>query len=297
MNSSQSYVEITLPNNYKIEDFLNFHRRDFLAVSERVTVNGIEKAIVWLGNPAVLKFTFVDSQVSVSLNIDGDLKNDQREDLFAKARHMLGLDQDIESFESAHSSHEHLGKLLYLQGGLRIPQASSMIEAITWAIIGQQISLNAAISIRRRLVNYMDIRHSSGLLCYPDAEHISRLDVSDFGKLGFSLSKANTTLTVCKMMANGNLDLEIWSKNFDSNALRNHLIQIKGIGQWTINYVLLRGMGYMDGSLHGDAAVRNKLTRLLGLPNPISDKATELWLEAFKPWRSLVAAHLWAMPK
>ena len=71
------------------------------------------------------------------------------------------------------------------------------------------------------------------------------------------------------------------------------LLAIKGIGPWTVNYVLLRGFGWLDGSLHGDVAVRNALARLLARPG-VSQAEAGQWLAGFAPWRALVAAHLWA---
>ncbi|MFT6552722.1 MAG: DNA-3-methyladenine glycosylase II [Zhongshania marina] len=70
---------------------------------------------------------------------------------------------------------------------------------------------------------------------------------------------------------------------------------IRGIGPWTVNYVLLRGFGYLDGSLHGDVAVRRNLQLLLGREVKITAEETQVWLAQFSPWRALVAAHLWAM--
>ncbi len=65
-------------------------------------------------------------------------------------------------------------------------------------------------------------------------------------------------------------------------------------GHWTINYVLLRGFGWLDALLHGDIAVRRGLQKLLASPNKMSEKQVQQWLEQFSPWRALVAVHLWA---
>lgn len=69
---------------------------------------------------------------------------------------------------------------------------------------------------------------------------------------------------------------------------------MRGIGPWTVDYVLLRGYGWLDGSLHGDATVRRGLGRLIGMTNTLDAKAVQTWLMPFAPWRALVAAHLWA---
>ena len=79
------------------------------------------------------------------------------------------------------------------------------------------------------------------------------------------------------------------------DTLRERLLDIRGIGPWTVNYTLLRGFGWLDGSLHGDVAVRHGMQILLDSPDKISEKAAQQWLAEFSPWRALLAAHLWAM--
>ncbi len=71
------------------------------------------------------------------------------------------------------------------------------------------------------------------------------------------------------------------------------LAAIKGIGPWTISYTLLRGYGWLDGSLHGDAAVRRVIKTLMAVEQ-VSEKEAQQWLQAYSPWRALLAAHLWA---
>jgi DNA-3-methyladenine glycosylase II len=57
---------------------------------------------------------------------------------------------------------------------------------------------------------------------------------------------------------------------------------------------LLRGFGWLDGSLHGDVAVRKALQMLLGQTEKINEKDAKIWLEEFSPFRALVGAHLWS---
>jgi DNA-3-methyladenine glycosylase II len=54
------------------------------------------------------------------------------------------------------------------------------------------------------------------------------------------------------------------------------------------------GFGWLDGSLHGDVAVRRGLQSLLSSSEKITEDSAKRWLAAFSPWQALVAAHLWA---
>jgi len=82
----------------------------------------------------------------------------------------------------------------------------------------------------------------------------------------------------------------------DPEQLAADLLALRGIGPWTVSYILLRGFSSLDGSLHGDVVVRNRLQHLLALPQPPDQRQTAAWLAAFSPYRALVAAYLWAMP-
>lgn len=97
------------------------------------------------------------------------------------------------------------------------------------------------------------------------------------------------------MAVSGELELNIAQKELPIEHIRQQLLKIRGIGPWIVNYALLRGYGWLDGSLHGDAAVRRGLQILLKHIEPVDENQTRQWLENLAPWRALVAAHLWKL--
>ncbi|WP_341644434.1 DNA-3-methyladenine glycosylase 2 [Thauera sp. SDU_THAU2] len=309
-------VHLPLPAGFRTVDVLAFHRRDPQQIAERILDEGpelgLDKAFVWAGRPACMAFRFEgevteggalrSGHVRVECLIDdasgttggamgeGDPDQAAFEDL---VRHMLGLDQPIEAFEHAHAGHPELGPLIRRNAGLRIPQVATPFEALSWAILGQQISLVAAVALRRRLIQAADRRHSSGLICYPDAASLLQLDAATLRAAGCSQTKADALLGLARAELEQRLPLDEWLRTLPVEDIRAGLLTIRGIGPWTINYALLRGFGWLDASLHGDVAVRRGLRRLLGREDAVGEAETRQWLEAFSPWRALVAAHLW----
>ena len=286
-----------LPANFRPADFLAFHGRDARQVAERVTGSRIEKGILWHGHPARLTLDLNPGEAEVRLDVDGPAPDPA--EVAPLARHLLGLDQPVAELAAAHRDHPQLGPLLASLPGLRVPQAATPFEALSWAITGQQISLAAAVSIRRRLIETTNeaagLRHSSGLACYPDAATLARLDEPTLRTAGYSTTKAATLLHVARRTADGHLPLDHWlHARTPADEIHATLAQLRGIGPWTIDYTLLRGFAQMDGSLHGDVAVRRKLQALLGHDTPPTPKETQTWLAQFAPWRALVAALLWA---
>lgn len=287
--------ELPLPADYRQADVLNFHRRDAQAVAERVTADGLDKGMLWQGLPACLSVRFIERRATVALHVDGDAAPDGGA-VRALAMRLLGLTQPVAAFEAAFAGHHQLGRLLAGNPGLRVPQSASPFEALTWAISGQQISLAVAITLRRRLIQLAGRQHSSGLLCYPDAQALASLDADTLGLSGFSRAKAQTLLLLAREVVEGHLPLDAWLAEEPDEAIAERLLALKGIGPWTVDYALLRGFARLDGSLHGDAAVRRQLQRLLGREEKLSQAFVRDWLLPYSPWRALVAAHLWAMP-
>ena len=170
-------------------------------------------------------------------------------------------------------------------------QSATIFEALTWAIIGQQINLTFAIALRRTFILQAGRQHSSGMWCYPEARQVAALDAADLTSRKFSRSKADTLLRLARMVDAGELSL---ARGDDIAHASAALLAVKGIGPWTVNYALLRGYGYADCSLHGDVAIRAALQHLLGEDAKPDMARTEALLERYKPHRTMAAAHLWA---
>lgn len=298
------HCRLALPPAFRTADILAFHRRDPQAIAERVAPDLLQKGLIWHGRAACLSLRFDPREVLAELAVDdeppGIEANNQAlpTDSAALTRlvqRLLGLTQRIEIFEQTYHRHPQLGRLIARQSGLRVALTATPFEALTWAITGQQISVGAAVAIRRKLIQAAGGLHSSGLACYPDAARLAKLDAADLRQAGFSASKAQTLLAVSGQVLAGTLPLNTWQENLPVDTLRERLLGIRGIGPWTVNYALLRGFGWLDGSLHGDIAVRRGLQSLLDSPEKISEKAAQQWLAEFSPWRALIAAHLWAM--
>ena len=280
---------------YITQETLSFHQRDPQRIAERVDGQTLVKGMAWRGQPARLSIRLLETRADIELAIDGKAGDDDAHALRRLVHRMLGLTQRIEDFEAAWREHPQLGRLIERHPGLRVPLAATPFEALTWAVTGQQISVGAAVSLRRKLIQASGLIHSEGLACYPDAPRLAQLSVADLRAAGFSSTKANTLLALSRQVEDGQLPLDEWAGTLPVEEMRTRLLAVRGIGPWTVNYTLLRGFGWLDGSLHGDAAVRRGLQLLIGSGEAPSAEETRSWLAPFEPWRALVAAHLWRL--
>lgn len=291
---SPADIRLPLPAAYRRLDFLEFHARDRQGLAEQVNATTLRKGLVWHGQPAGLTLSFEGDTARLRLSAGGTPAGD---DLATWGRRFLGLDQPVEAFEAAWRTHPLLGPQLTRRPGLRLSQAATPFEALSWAITGQQISVAAALGIRRRLIAATALFTPDGLACYPDAQAVAALSEAQLRAAGFSRSKAGALLEIAHQILAGELPLDDWwASSAHPAQLRARLLAVRGIGPWTVDYTLLRGFGHLDASLHGDAAVRRGLGQLLGATDDATrpdQRRTEAWLAPFAPWRSLVAAHLW----
>ncbi|MGJ9418237.1 DNA-3-methyladenine glycosylase family protein [Massilia sp. CMS3.1] len=284
-------LSIALPDNYRSADVLAFHARDAEGLAEQVDGERLRKAVLLGGVPVLLDVTLTAQAAQCRIDADGELDAATLALAHEALRSILALRIDPAPFDAFVAGDPVFGPLVARRPGLRVVQSASVFEALTWAIIGQQINLPFAISLRRTFIRQAGRAHSSALWCYPEAVDVARLDLEDLTSRKFSRAKAETLLRVARMVVEGDLQL---AQDDDPAHAAAALLAIKGIGPWTVNYTLLRGYGYADCSLDGDVAIRSALGRLLGETGKPDGARTQAWLGQYKPHRTMAAGYLWA---
>ena len=298
---------LPLPDGYRLHDVLAFHSRDAESVAEQVGACSLRKGLLLDGVPLVLDIALDEAQATVQdtaqannkpharcrILADGALTAAAQAQAREAALSVLGLRIAPEPFSVFAAQDPLFGPLTRAQPGLRVVQSATVFEALTWAIMGQQINLSFAIALRRSFILQAGRQHSGGLWCYPAAEDAARLDMDQLTSRKFSRAKAETLLRLARLVADGALRLDQAPDN-DIEQISAALLAVKGIGPWTVNYGLLRGYGYADCSLHGDVAIRAALRDLLGEVDKPDMARTEKILKQYSPHRTMAAAHLWA---
>jgi len=287
--------EIVLPSGYRVADVIAFHGRDRDALAEQVDAHGLRKGVLLDGVPTLLDVRFDGALARCHTAFDAPATPQLQALAQDALLNVLGLRIDPAAFAAFARDDAVFGALLAREPGLRIVQSATVFEALTWAIIGQQINLTFAIALRRTLIALAGRAHSSGVWCYPEAADVARLALDDLTSRKFSGAKADTILRVARMVVDGSLRLERERQHENEpGQVSAELLAIKGIGPWTVNYVLLRGYGYQDCSLHGDVAVRAALHTLTGSAQRPTMREAERLLAHYAPHRTMAAAYLWA---
>jgi AraC family transcriptional regulator of adaptative response / DNA-3-methyladenine glycosylase II len=273
---------LRLPPRYRIQETIAFQGRDPSSSSETVTATGFRKCVEIDGKPAV---------ISISIENGIALCRTDATDVFAAhaaAIRMLGFGCDPIGFERAHAKDELLGEVVKRYAGLRIPLTSNNWEALAWAVIGQQISLRAAVRFRRDVIAAFGERHPSGMVAHPSAARIAELDTPALVRLRFPAFKAEYLISAARAVASGTIQL---SRDRSALHLAREMRAVRGIGAWTIQYSLLRGLGFADCLPASDAGLMRGLGQLIGV-RPEETAVREI-MAKYAPFRSLATYHVW----
>ena len=207
---------------------------------------------------------------------------------------MLGLHTPSVLFEREFAGDLLLGPVVSRQRGLCIPMTPTPWEALAWAIMGQQVNLTFATTLRRNLILLAGRAHSSGLRAHPDAAQVSELPTESLRALKFSRSKADYLVGAAKAVASGGVDLDALAAMPMEEAAAT-LLQLRGVGPWTVQYAFMRGLGFHDCLPAGDAGLAQGLDKLTG-SRPTEAQIRSM-MAKYSPYRSLATYHVWASLK
>ncbi len=216
-------------------------------------------------------------------------------ELVMRVRRWLDLDAHPASINSVLAEDPSLRPLVELRPGLRVCQTPDTFEGIVRTIVGQQVSVGAALTLLARVVAAVNLRSGDGsaesaeervrVRPFPRAEELVTYDSADWRAWGFTGSRAETLKTLCGVVAAGDIDLDGDTARDD---ICQRLSQIKGVGPWTIAYVRLRVLADPDAFPTTDLVVRQNA-------EAIGIRGSELGEHAlhWQPWRAYAATQLW----
>ena len=178
--------------------------------------------------------------------------------------------------------------------GLRPIAPPTIFEALVIAITEQQISLYAAIAIRSRLVKtYGESVSFEGrrFYAFPTTRSLARAKPVQMRTLGLSRSKALYIAELARKVAGGELDLESLRPKNDESVVAE-LTKIKGIGRWSAEYVLVRGMGRVNSLPADDLGIQRAVSQAYFKGKQIGSKEVRHVLDKFAPYSGIAAFYL-----
>jgi DNA-3-methyladenine glycosylase II len=178
---------------------------------------------------------------------------------------------------------------------MRIPQAPTVFETLICAILEQQVSLSFAHQVKKALIETYGARldfEGRRYNAFPEPAALAITTPSELRRLHLSGPKARHLIGISRATLDGSLDLN-HLRELDPALAHSRLMELKGVGPWTAQYVGLRALGHPDCLPAADVGLQKVIRDLYGLRKQPSAARVEKLAERWPGWRSYATFYLW----
>jgi DNA-3-methyladenine glycosylase II len=178
--------------------------------------------------------------------------------------------------------------------GVKPPRFPSVFEALVNAVACQQLSLEVGLELLNRLAAACDVRRRSATdvhYAFPSPRDVALGPPAKYQAIGFSRQKVRALLTLARAIERREVDVETLSRQDDSTVC-GQLLALRGVGRWSAEYVMLRGLGRLHVFPGDDVGAQKSLAQWLGRPVPLDYAGVRTAVAPWRPYAGLVYFHL-----
>ena len=263
-------------------------------------VDGSYIRLLDLGNKAALASVSSEGtadapELAVSLTGE-DLTDDDAERAAQQISWLLGCDQDLRPFYDAVGDDPVLADVVGQFYGYHNTRTASVFEALVQAVMGQQIATAVARIVRNLLIEHYGVRATVAgreWYAFPRADTLAKTEVADLRQLKLSVRKSEYIQGIARAALESPDGFE-GMHDLPDDEVVNRMVALRGVGQWTAQWVLVRALARPDGFPIGDLALRRTVAGLYFDGAEITDDELLEFSQRWSPWRSYATAYLFA---
>ena len=232
-------------------------------------------------------------ELSVELQGEG-LTSDNVEVATDKVAWILGVGQELEPFYASAQGDPAMAAITQRFHGLHMPHTASVFEALVLAVLGQQIATNVARIIRTLLIETYGPRQTidgETYYAFPRPETLAALRVEDLRGMKLSQRKAEYVQGIA-CTALDDPDFIEGLHHLDDEAVVRQITSLRGVGNWTAQWLLIRALGRPDALPLGDLALRRVVSRLYFQDEPLNDTQVEEFCRRWSPYRTYATTYM-----
>lgn len=288
---------ITLPANFDMNANLGYLTREKNECLYEIENNIITKVIAIGEMQSLVQISVIDNQQMVVQFLNGSrpIEKGEREKIATYILEWFDLDNDLTPFYEMANADPLLKIPAQKFYGLRVIGIPDLFEALCWGVLGQQINLAFAYSLKRQFVeSFGDSIEWNGkkYWVFPPYERIAQLEPTDLAAIKMTVKKSEYIIGIARLMANGDLSKE-QLKKMDFKEAEKSLIKIRGIGPWTANYVLMRCLRFQTAFPIDDVGLINSIKTLRNMnQKPTKEEILALSIP-WQNWESYATFYLW----
>lgn len=288
---------ITLPANFDMHVNLGYLTREKNECLYEIENNIITKVIAIGEMQSLVQISVIDNQQMVVQFLNGSrpIEKREREKIATYILEWFDLDNDLTPFYEMANADPLLKLPAQKFYGLRVIGIPDLFEALCWGVLGQQINLAFAYTLKRQFVeSFGDSIEWNGkkYWVFPPYERIAQLEPTDLAAIKMTVKKSEYIIGIARLMANGDLSKE-QLKKMDFKEAEKSLIKIRGIGPWTANYVLMRCLRFQTAFPIDDVGLINSIKTLRNMnQKPTKEEILALSIP-WQNWESYATFYLW----
>lgn len=287
-------MRLQTPDLFSFEEVLVYLSRSRDETLYGVTDNRVIRLVELCGQQVVVDVT-CEEKGWLDITVSDDSTESIREAAVRYVREWFDLDRDLTPFYTLAAHDPILHSLVDAFYGLRLVGVPDLFEALCWAIIGQQINLPFAYTLKRRFVERFGVSRAYQnvtLRLFPRPERIACLGVADLQTLQLSTRKAEYIIGVAREMTSDRLSKRHLVTQTPDDAMQT-LTRIRGIGEWTASYVAMRCLRDHTAFPLGDVGLQNAVKAQLHLGRkPTRDELLSL-RAGWRGWEAYATFYLW----
>ncbi|UHH07867.1 DNA-3-methyladenine glycosidase II [Bacillus subtilis] len=290
-------IVITLPEIFDMNANLGYLTREKNECMYEIENNIITKVITIGGIRSLVQVSVINNKQMIVqfLNDSRPVEQWKREEIVKYIHEWFDLDNDLTPFYEMAKADPLLKMPARKFYGLRVIGIPALFEALCWGVLGQQINLAFAYSLKKQFVEaFGDSIEWNGkkYWVFPPYERIARLTPTDLADIKMTVKKSEYIIGIARLMASGELSREKLMKMNFKDAEKN-LIKIRGIGPWTANYVLMRCLRFPTAFPIDDVGLIRSIKILRNMNRkPTKDEILEISF-SWKTWESYATFYLW----
>jgi DNA-3-methyladenine glycosylase II len=282
---------IPIPINFSLQECIWFLDRNYDDCLHEIRETSVRKLLFIQEVPTLIDISEREGNLVVDI-LQGNLNEKA---ILNFVKEWFDIERDLTDFYHLLSQDSELNYMVSEYNGLRLLGIPDLFEALCWSIIGQQINLSFAYKLKRRFTEAFGTKLSfenSDYYIFPSSEIVANLKVQDLLPMQFSNRKAEYLIEIAKQFVDGNISKTKLSALSTSEAIKK-LTQIRGIGEWTANYALMKSLKRLECVTYGDVGLYNALHCLKKSPKRPSRTELDLFFNNFKGWEAYTVFYLW----
>jgi len=286
---------IPVPALFSFDECAWFLHRNFDDCMHKVVDGKVYKALEYDGNILLFSIEGRKEHIYIKSLLDG-WSTDTIQFIRRYIVEWFDLDRDIQVFYSLLASQPPFQQMTEDYLGLRLIGINDLFEALAWSIIGQQINLKFAYTLKRRLVEKLgkSVQWQQHMFyIFPQPSAILTADDQWLREIQLSSKKIEYLKIVAAAFIDGTLSKEELKSLPTSEARHRHLIRLKGIGKWTANYALMKSIKDLNVIPHGDIGIYQALENFGMLANRKDQAQIENIFANFDGWEAYFVLYLW----